>query len=32
VRPSTAVQRLIDVSGTRDLLALVEPAEGRIPA
>ena len=32
VRPSTAVQRLIDVSGTRDLLALVEPAAGRIPA
>jgi anti-sigma B factor antagonist len=32
VRPSAAVQRLIDVSGTRDLLALVEPAAGRVPA
>lgn len=32
VRPSTAVQRLIDVSRTRDLLALVEPVAGRIPA
>ena len=32
VRPSTAVQRLIDVSGTRDLLALVEPAARLIPA
>jgi anti-anti-sigma factor len=32
VRPSTAVQRLIDVSRTRDLLALVEPPAGRIPA
>lgn len=32
VRPSTAVQRLIDVSGTRDLVALVEPAAWRIPA
>jgi anti-sigma B factor antagonist len=31
VRPSTAVQRLVDVSRTRDLLALVEPATGRIP-
>ena len=32
VRPSAAVQRLIDVSGTGDLLALVEPAAGRVPA
>lgn len=32
VRPSKPVQRLIDVSGTRDLLALVEPSAGPIPA
>jgi anti-sigma B factor antagonist len=32
VRPSAAVQRLIDVTHTRDLLVLVEPAAGRIPA
>ena len=32
VRPSTAVLRLVDVTGTRDLLALVEPAAGRVPA
>jgi anti-sigma B factor antagonist len=32
VRHSTAVQRLIDVTRTSDLLALVEPGAGRIPA
>jgi anti-sigma B factor antagonist len=32
VRPSAAVQRLIDVSGTGNLLALVEPAADRILA
>jgi anti-sigma B factor antagonist len=32
VRPSKAVQRLIDLTCTWDLLALVEPAAGRIPA
>jgi anti-sigma B factor antagonist len=29
VRPSTAVERLIEISGTRDRLALVEPAAER---
>jgi anti-sigma B factor antagonist len=32
VRPSTVVNRLIEVSCTRDLVALVEPTVGRIPA
>jgi anti-anti-sigma factor len=32
VRPSPAVQRLIDLTRTRELLAVVEPAAGRIPA
>jgi anti-sigma B factor antagonist len=32
VRPSTIVQRLIDVTCTRHLLALVEPAAAPIPA
>jgi anti-sigma B factor antagonist len=32
VRPSKAVKRLIDVSGTGDVLALAEPAAGRVPA
>jgi anti-sigma B factor antagonist len=32
VRPSAAVTRLVDVTGTRDLLMLVEPAAASTPA